>query len=372
MPFTSFGRMPKPAMSAKLSRAKLSRLTVSHVALLLAVLLGLAASAAAGAASCTTQAQMSSTQRDSIVGSAKALASQVQSGDVQGIRAQTLPAVASDFSGIQQSVQYITPLIQRATITVSALYLLDASTDPPNAQRTDFFCGSPVVGFNFTGLPPGIYAIVMLHATGVPQPQHISLILAKTAENKWLLAGFFNKPMVLAGHDGAWYWQTARKFAQDNQKWGAWFYYRIATDLLDPVGFIASPNLEKLRHETDQVHADLPAPTGPLSISVNGSIYQVVSVETTTALGPLDLEVHYKPDPNQAAALRSPVVARKQVSDLMAALLISHPELRSAFQGMWLHADEGNASLFALELPMSASTPGAQLTPAGSSSTAHP
>lgn len=342
------------------------------LASLVAIVISLFASHAANAASCTTQAQMNPAQRDALVSAAKTMAGQVQRGDVQGLRANTLPAVAADFGGIQQSVQFLTPLVQGATITVNALYLLDASTDPPNVPRTDFFCGSPVVGFNFTGLPPGTYAMAMLHATGVAQPQQISLILAKSPPNSWLLAGFFDKPMVFAGHDGAWYWQTARKYAQDNQKWGAWFYYRIANDLLDPVDFVASQNLEKLRRETDQLHPDLPAPTGPLSISVNGSIYSVTSVDTTTALGPLDLEVHYTPDPTQAAALRSPVVARKQVTDLMAALLIAHPELRSAFQGMWLHADQGNASLFALELPMSASTPGAQLTPATSNPTAHP
>jgi hypothetical protein len=343
---------------------------------LLAAVFGIAfalsAAPLANAASCTTQAQMGPAQRDALVNSAKALVSQVQKADVGGLRANTLPAVVADFGGIQQSVQFLAPLIQQATITVNSLYLLDAATDPPNAQRTDFFCGSPVVGFNFTGLPPGTYAMAMLHATGVPQPQQISLILAKSPDNRWLLAGFFDKPMVLAGHDGAWYWQTARKYAQDNQKWGAWFYYHIATDLLDPVDFVASEHLEKLRRETDQVHADLPAPTGPLSISINGAVYQVTSVNTTTALGPLDLEVHYTPDAAQVSALRSPVVARKQVSDLMAALLVAHPELRNAFQGMWLHADQGNASLFALELPMSASTPGAQLTTPGANSTIHP
>ena len=66
------------------------------------------------------------------------------------------------------------------------------------------------------------------------------------------------------------------------------------------------------------------------------------------------------PDPVQQAELRVPVIARKQVSDLMAGLLVAHPELERAFHGMWLHADQGGASLFALELPMPASTQGAQ------------
>jgi hypothetical protein len=340
--------------------------------LVIGMSLTLPASHAAIAASCTTQAQMTEAQRSALVNAAKALVVRVQRADMAGLRANTLPAVAADFTGIQQSVQLLAPLVQQATITVNSLYLLDAATDPPNTARTEFYCGSPVVGFNFTNLPPGTYAMAMLHATGVPQPQQISLILAKSSNSQWFLAGFFDKPMLLAGHDGAWYWQTARKYAQNHQKWGAWFYYRIATDLLDPVEFIASENLEKLRREAGQVDADLPAPTGPISISVNGSIYRITSVSTTTALGSLDLEVHYIPDSVQVAALRSPLVARKQVSDLMAALLLAHPELRSAFQGMWLHADQGTASLFALELPMSASTPGAQLTLPNANSTPHP
>jgi len=64
------------------------------------------------------------------------------------------------------------------------------------------------------------------------------------------------------------------------------------------------------------------------------------------------------------------VIARKQVSELMAALLSAHPELQSAFHGMWLHADEGNASIFALELPMNAAT--SQSSGLGGAPATHP
>lgn len=317
----------------------------------------------AHAASCTTQAQMTEAQRSALASAARNLIAYVQSGNVQAVRAQTLPAVAADFSGIQQSVQYLAPLVQPATITVDDLYLLDASTDAPNAPQTDFFCGSPVVGFDFNGLPPGTYALAILHATGVKQPQQITLILAKSPANQWQLAGFFDKPMVLNGHDGTWYWVAARKYAQGQANWAAWFYYRIATYLLDPVDFLASSNLEKLRHESDTIHTDLPAASKPLNVSAHGSMYTVTSIDTTTEFGALDLDVHYAPDAAQLSELRYPVNARKQVTDLMAALLAMHPELQGAFHGMWLHADQGNASLFALELPMTAisaaNTPGA-------------
>jgi hypothetical protein len=36
----------------------------------------------------------------------------------------------------------------------------------------------------------------------------------------------------------------------------------------------------------------------------------------------------------------------------MTGLLSLHPELRDAFHGIWVHADQGSVSLFALELPM--------------------
>jgi hypothetical protein len=299
---------------------------------------------------------MPAAQRQALANAARAILTQVQTGNLAGLRTNTLPAIAADFSSIQRSVQFLEPKVQAATITVNELYLLDASTDPPNAPQTDFFCGSPVVGFDFNGLPPGTYAMALLHATGVKDPQQVALVLSKTSDNRWLMAGFFFKPMVLDGHDGAWYWTQARKYAQSKGGWTAAFYYKIATNLLDPVDFLASSNLEKLRHEADEVHADLPATATPLALNVHGAVFKVTSVGTTTVFGPLDLEVHYLPDPTQATDLRSPVMARKQVSDLMSALLATHPELQSAFHGMWLHADQGNASIFALELPMNAAS----------------
>ena len=46
-------------------------------------------------------------------------------------------------------------------MTVSNLYVMDASTDPAGAPRTDFYCGNPIVVLNFTNLPPAKYALAM-------------------------------------------------------------------------------------------------------------------------------------------------------------------------------------------------------------------
>jgi hypothetical protein len=300
------------------------------------------------AASCLTQATMPVQERGALVAAARGMLVEVQNGDVNGLKANTLPAVAADFSGIAQSVQSLSPDVKAATVTVEAVYDLDSSGDAAGAQSTQFYCGSsPVVVLNFAGLPPGKYALALTHATGVEKPQQVSLILAQNG-GQWQLAGFFAKPMVTAGHDGLWYWVSARKYKQMNGRWAAWIYYRRAEDLLSPMDNLSSPNMEKLRQETEEAKpGDFPTDK-PVTVGT----YQVTAVDTTTAFGGLDLEVHYAPDPGQAALLRDPPMARKQVVSVMMALLATHPELKDAFHGIWVHADQGDASLFALELPM--------------------
>lgn len=308
-------------------------------------------SVSAYAASCTTQALMAPAERNDLAMSARILLTRAQNGDVNGLKAETLPAVAADFSGIAASVEQLHPLIERATVTVDDLYDLDASTDQPGQANTQFFCGSPVVILNFNGLPPGKYALAILHATGVEKPQQVSLILARSG-SQWLLAGFFAKPMISAGHDGLWYWVSARRFREMNGRWAAWIYYRMAANLLDPLDNLTSPNLQKLQQETsDSKPADFPSDK-PITMTAPGGAFQLTSVDTTTDFGGLDLDVHYTPDPGQVAQLSDPPMARKQMLDIMSALLAAHPELHQAFHGIWVHADQGNSTLFALELPM--------------------
>jgi len=315
----------------------------------------------ANASSCKTQSQMTAAERDALSNAARTIVGEVQTGNVQTLRANTIPAVAADFGGIENSVGSLNPLLQQASITVESLYGLDASTEPGGAARMDFFCGTPVVVLNFTDLPPGKYALAILHATGVSQPQQISLVLSETAGPRWMLAGFFSRPLMEAGHDGLWYWVSARKYAQRNLKWDAWLYYRTAAYFLDPVDFLSSPNLEKLQHEEDHIHPDNLPGLKPVMIDAHDTAFQVTAIDTTAEFGALDLDVHYNPDVTQTAQLHDPPSARKQVTELMTALLTLHPELQEAFHGIWIHADEGSASVFSLELPMNKIIPQTQL-----------
>jgi hypothetical protein len=320
----------------------------------------------ARAASCKTQSQMTAAQRDALANAARTLVGEVQKGDVQALKANTIPEIAADFSGIGASVDTVQPLVAKATITVNSLFALDASTEPAGAPRTDFFCGSPVVVLNFNGLPPGMYALAIVHATGVPKPQFISLVLAESADHRWMLGGFYPKAMLEAGHDGLWYWTSARKYAQKNMNLDAWFYYRTAASFLDPVDFLSSPNLDKLRHEEDQLKPSGLPGAKPLILNSEGSAFQVTSLDTTSELGGYDLELQYTPDSAQAALLRDPPMARKQVTQVMTALLALHPEFQEAFHGIWVHANQGSDSLFSLELPMDQIVPGTPAAKPGS------
>jgi hypothetical protein len=300
---------------------------------------------------------MTQAQREELASTARTLLWQIQTNNTQVLRSDVIPSLAANFDGIVSSVSHLQPLVQASAITVDQLYLLDASDNSSGATSAgatpvDFFCGSPVVALNFPALPAGVYALVMVHATGVPHPQQISLILSKSTDGRWLLGGLFDRPMTEEGHDGLWYWVTARRYAQTRMDWNAWFYYRIATDLLDPLDFLSSPNLEKLQREADQIRpTDLPGKTA-MTFYAQGQLITVSAIDTSTELGGLDLDVHYSPDATQAAQLSDPMAARGQVTAVMSALLKMHPELQGAFHGIWVHADQGTSTLFALELPM--------------------
>jgi len=162
-----------------------------------------------------------------------------------------------------------------------------------------------------------------------------------------------------------------REAMRKEHEMGCLFYYRTAAYFLNPVDFLSSPNLEKLRHEEDGVRPDNLPGAKPLMITALGSQFQITAVDTTSVFGDLDLDVHYTPNATQVAQLRDPPTARKQVTDAMTALLALHPELLEAFHGIWIHADNGTASLFSLELPMRQIVPDTLPPASGSISVPH-
>src|ERR1700727_2712250 len=178
------------------------------------------------AVSCTTQAQMTEAERTTLVQSGHNLASAVQSGNASAVQALTIAKVKAQFDPIANTIEQTAPLLTGATITIDALYGLDASDLKTAAEDTVFYCGvanSPVhVDVTIPQLPQGQYALILVHATGVKQPQQMAFLLQKNGD--WQLAGLFVKPLLVAGHDSVWYWTKARAFTQNNKKGKAYFY----------------------------------------------------------------------------------------------------------------------------------------------------
>ena len=209
------------------------------------------------AVSCTMQAQMKDAARDDLSQAAKKLAVAVQGGNVAAARALTIADVAAHFDAIANTIQQLAPKIAGATITIDSLYGLDAS-DLKAAQQTQFFCASSNaalhVEVSISQLPPGKYALALVHATGVQQPQQMAFLLMNNGSS-WQLAGFFSRPLLIAGHDSVWYWTQARQFTQKHQQWNAYFFLTTAAYLSSPVDFLSSPNSEKLAQEQAAVDA---------------------------------------------------------------------------------------------------------------------
>jgi len=327
--------------------------------LILVLIIGLATSSAIPAAwanSCTTQSQMPPALRQQLVTTASSIVDKIQSGDIQSLQSVLAPAIAADFNSIAASANTLKLLIQGAGITVDTLIAFDADSQGASSGQDQFFCSPPnsdkTIVLTFQSLPTGNYALALVHATGIKDPQQIALILAQNEGKQWQLAGFFTKPLTLNGQSGVWYWSEARAYKNQKANWAAWFYYQIAQTLSTPVNFLSSPNLQQLNNEASQARPENLPGSSPVTIGVNGQSFTITQVDFTTQLGPLDFAVTYNPDPSQSAALRNPVEARKQVVDLASAVLRLHPGLRKAFHGVWVQANSGHATVYALELPM--------------------
>jgi hypothetical protein len=322
-----------------------ARVLVPMLPLLLAV--------SAFGVTCTTESAMTAPERSALQLAATAVAGNVQAGNSAAVKMQTIASVAAQFDGIASSIETVEPSIQKATLTVDSLYGLDA-TDLKGADEAQFFCGlagsSLTVDITIPNLPPGKYALAVVHATGVKNPQALTMVMENdpAGSSTWKMAGFFTRPMTMGGHDGVWFWQQARDYAAKKQNWNAYFYFETAEFLLDPVDFISSPNLEKLEKETEETKPDGLPGAEPLHLSAAGQTFNVTNLHTGELSDQLDLIVSY-----QATANPDPVAARAQVTEVMRAVLTQHPELKAAFHGLWIYATPpDNQHPFALELPI--------------------
>ncbi len=332
---------------------------------------------------CTTQSQMSTFDKDAIVATVRQLAALVQANDAAGLRAQTVPEYAKDFAAMTSLVGNTAPRVQGAQLAVDQVYLLDASNlktlgDGTN-QDSQFFCSlnksMAEAEFSIPSLPPGKYAFAIATTQGVTAPWEMSFLLRQepgSGGTHWSMAGFYPKSLTAAGHDGLWYWTHARDEVKAKQLWSGYLYYQEAQALLQPVGFLSSTHLDKLRKEiaasappalSEGISADTPLVVkGPA-----GAEYRFTALATDDSLGAdkIDVLVHLQADPapepppaggtsksGAAKTVPEPPQPRERNNNAMAALVAAFPELRANFHGVWVFADVPGKNPFVSEEPM--------------------
>lgn len=252
------------------------------------------------------------------------------SSDLASLQQNSIPAVASDFSGIQSAINEHKADFGTSA-TVRGTYELDAPGTAPIA-RAEFYCGifnSPDrVAFVIPSLPPGRYGLVILDAQGGKQPMSVSMVLQQYASGAWKLGGFYARASSLAGHDANWYLNQARSYKAKGQNHDAWLYYLAAWDLHAPVPFMSTATLDKISEEAQSVKPnDLPSQEQPLKLaSADGKTYTITSLFAVPVQDGLGLVVKFQvPDISNAAQTYQDNMA------VMKILVAKYPELREGF-----------------------------------------
>jgi hypothetical protein len=317
--------------------------------LALSLALSAALPTAAQAESCITQSQMTAGDREALAQAALRFAMLAQANDASAARAATIPQYAQSFDGIGGAIAVIAPKIAGAKLSVTSLYLLDASGNA-GTKDAQFFCSlnnSAEVIFNITMLPPGRYAMTTVRAQRDSAAWQLSFILQQQSGGEWKLAGFVPRAATAAGHDGVWYWKQARQYAKQSQRWNAWLYYGEADALLAPVEFMSSTNRDKLHGEQTEA---MPKQMGGNGVSVEHPLsvgdYKFTAMGTQESADghSLELAAHVA-----ATEVGDPAAVRTRSQKALAALLAAYPELRGAFQGAWVYADAPGQSSFGIE-----------------------
>jgi hypothetical protein len=256
-----------------------------------------------------------------------------------------MPEIAGNFGGIEQAVVSNKLYFAQGDPSATRIFVLDASESKTALPRADFYCGiynSPDrVGFSIPNLPPGRYAVTIAKVTG-EHPITLTMILQDAGRNEWKLAGYHARLNSIGEHDGQWFLSKAREYKEKGQRYNAWFYYLTAWDLIAPVDFMGTPQLDKLADEMQAARpADLPSGSAPLELAVGTRAFKVTEMAGVPVPGDLDVRVQY-----QTANAANATLAAQDNLGVSKALLAKYPELRSAFGAVIARATDNDGHAY--------------------------
>ena len=302
-----------------------------------------------GAQACTTQARMTSEIRNGLSDAALNLAQAVQQGDGSKVQGMTIAEFsdAAAFAPTMSLVRATSTRLANDALHVTQIYELDASSrGAGDASDADFSC--PLIGstsetdFAIPGLPRGLYGFAMVEATG-DHPSLLSFLLRQDG-GVWKLAGFYPRATTAAGHDGAWYWKSARTYAKADELWLAWIFYGEAAELLRPANFVTSTNLDRLLSERRTaappeliggIGQNNPLVVKAMDSKAGMSEYRLTDLSAAGSEDDkeLNLILHL-----QVQDVSDPVIITARSKAAAQAVLDAHMELRQAFHGVWVFA----------------------------------
>jgi hypothetical protein len=297
---------------------------------------------------------MTGDMRQALADTALALATAVKANDTDRVRSMSSQEIASNFDSTTFVVHQTAAAIANDTLRVTQLYRLDASSRKAgDSPAADFGCAlsgsTDEVDFSIPGLPPGVYAFVIVEAAG-DRPWLLPMLLQQQG-TAWKMAGFYPHARTVGGHDGLWFWTTARADAKAGKKWLAWVLYGEADQLLRPANFITSTHLDQLRSER-RTNAPSELSEGisaeaPLVIKAkDGSEFHFTSLGSrgTDDGKSLNLVLHYRVD-----SIGEPAAAGVRNNAAASAMLAAHPELREGFSGVSIFAEAQGQTAFITE-----------------------
>lgn len=308
----------------------------------------------ARAQTCFTASDMDEPTRAALVNSAKRYFDMAARGDSAGLRQNSIPSLASDFSGIETVVKDNQANLSGVQANPRPPFLFKVEGTAPLAHA-EFLCGvfgkvgqtADSAVFEIPNLQPGNYGIVILDVPTAKQTYAVSFVLQQEGKD-WKVGGFYVKETQIAGHDGNWFVDRARAFKAKGQNHNAWLYYLEARDLLVPLPFMYTQTTDKLGDEAETVKpADLPVDGKTVDLLAGGKTHRLTTLFPVAVKQDLDLVAKY-----QSPDVSNTTQTFQDNTEVMKALLVKYPEFRDAFDGVVVRAVEPSGRDYGSLLPM--------------------
>jgi hypothetical protein len=282
---------------------------------------------------CLTANDMDAATRSAVTAAGQRYYDLVAKDDSATLRQGAIPAVASDFSGIEATVKDNQPAFIGAKGTPRPPFILDAQGTGP-IPHAEFFCGvfgsrgqtADSAVFYLNNLPPGKYGIVIFDVPSTKDAHRVSFVLQQQGSD-WKLGGLYIKSSQIAGHDLNWFITHAHELKAKGQVHNAWFYYLEARNLISPLDFMSTQATDKLYDESQSAQPpDVPGEGKAVDLAAGGSTYKLISIYPEAVGNDLDLIVKY-----QAANISNSGQTYQTNLAVIKALVTKYPEVRDAF-----------------------------------------